>query len=71
MALSPRLPKFAADSTPPFLGLTAHHTIEERHIFPYLAKRMTAFQNDEVHLKSHEGIHHGVFRPVLCVLTAR
>ena len=40
-------------------GLTVHHTIEERHIFPLLAKRMTSFQDNEVHLKSHEGIHHG------------
>lgn len=36
-----------------------HHTIEERHIFPILAKRMEAFQDNEVHLKSHEAIHHG------------
>ena len=44
-------------------GLTVHHTIEERHIFPILAKRMTMFQNDDVHLKSHEAIHHGQCRP--------
>ncbi len=36
-----------------------HHTIEERHIFPILAKRMEMFQDNEVHLKSHEAIHHG------------
>ncbi|KAI9060275.1 hypothetical protein FKP32DRAFT_1760532 [Trametes sanguinea] len=41
-------------------GLTAHHTIEERYIFPILAKRMTSFKDDEVHLKSHEAIHHGL-----------
>ena len=44
-------------------GLTVHHTIEERHIFPILAKRMAMFQNDDVHLKSHEAIHHGQCRP--------
>ena len=44
-------------------GLTVHHTIEERHIFPILAKRMTMFQDDDVHLKSHEAIHHGQCRP--------
>ena len=46
-------------------GLTVHHTIEERHIFPLLGKRMAAFQDNDVHLKSHEGIHHGASRPSL------
>ncbi|TBU45900.1 hypothetical protein BD309DRAFT_955141 [Dichomitus squalens] len=41
-------------------GLTVHHTIEERRFFPILAKRMEAFRDDEVHLKSHQAIHHGV-----------
>ncbi|KAF7792317.1 hypothetical protein EIP86_003353 [Pleurotus ostreatoroseus] len=40
--------------------LTMHHTIEERHIFPLLAKRMPAFRNDEQHIKSHHGIHEGL-----------
>ncbi|EIM83064.1 uncharacterized protein STEHIDRAFT_141577 [Stereum hirsutum FP-91666 SS1] len=42
--------------------LTIHHTIEERHIFPVLAKRMPMFamENDGVHLESHKGIHHGL-----------
>ncbi|KIY73083.1 hypothetical protein CYLTODRAFT_387548 [Cylindrobasidium torrendii FP15055 ss-10] len=40
--------------------LTVHHTIEERHIFPVLAKKMPAFQHNEEHLKSHEGIHDGL-----------
>lgn len=44
----------------PPADLTMHHTIEERHIFPVLAKRMPAFQNDEVHLRSHHGIHEGL-----------
>ncbi|PSR81162.1 hypothetical protein PHLCEN_2v6497 [Hermanssonia centrifuga] len=37
-----------------------HHTIEERHIFPILAKRMPTFKDDEVHIKSHHGIHEGL-----------
>ncbi|KAI8993100.1 hypothetical protein BD414DRAFT_412745 [Trametes punicea] len=41
-------------------GLTAHHTIEERYLFPILAKHMASFKDDEVHLKSHEAIHHGL-----------
>ncbi|OCH92287.1 hypothetical protein OBBRIDRAFT_791398 [Obba rivulosa] len=41
-------------------SLTVHHTIEEQYIFPVLAKRMPAFGSDEAHLKSHEGIHHGL-----------
>ncbi|KAK7692743.1 hypothetical protein QCA50_004376 [Cerrena zonata] len=40
--------------------LTLHHTIEERHIFPILAKRMPSFRNDEAHIKSHHGIHEGL-----------
>lgn len=40
--------------------LTVHHTIEERHIFPVLARRMPAFQNDERHIKSHHAIHDGL-----------
>ncbi|KAJ3533906.1 hypothetical protein NM688_g7214 [Phlebia brevispora] len=40
--------------------LVLHHTIEERHFFPVLAKRMPAFRNDEVHINSHHGIHEGL-----------
>ncbi|EKM60436.1 uncharacterized protein PHACADRAFT_189570 [Phanerochaete carnosa HHB-10118-sp] len=40
--------------------LTVHHTIEERHIFPLLAKRMPTFKDDEQHIKSHHGIHEGL-----------
>lgn len=38
-----------------------HHTIEERHIFPLLAKYMPRFGigADEVHIKSHRAIHDG------------
>ena len=34
-----------------------HHSIEERHIFPVLAKRIPAFK--EEHIESHKGIHDG------------
>jgi len=40
--------------------LTMHHTIEERHIFPFLAKRMPQFANAAVHINSHKGIHDGL-----------
>lgn len=39
--------------------LVVHHTIEERHIFPVLAKRMPAFKENDVHIASHHGIHEG------------
>ncbi|KAH8107477.1 hypothetical protein DFH11DRAFT_1691675 [Phellopilus nigrolimitatus] len=42
--------------------LEAHHTIEERFIFPVLAKRMPMFSDNEQHLKSHEAIHEGLAR---------
>lgn len=52
--------------------LTIHHTIEERHIFPVLAKRMPMFamENDGVHLESHKGIHHGVPLPSIHLLVS-
>ncbi|KAF8664375.1 hypothetical protein AX16_000746 [Volvariella volvacea WC 439] len=42
--------------------LTVHHTVEERHFFPKLAKRMPQFKTtkDTAHMKSHEGIHRGL-----------
>jgi len=40
--------------------LTMHHTIEETYIFPILAAKMPAFQNDERHVQSHHGIHEGL-----------
>ncbi|KAJ7647283.1 hemerythrin HHE cation binding domain-containing protein [Roridomyces roridus] len=42
--------------------LTMHHTIEERHIFPVLAKRMPQFstETDDAHIASHKGIHDGL-----------
>ncbi|KAJ7462359.1 hemerythrin/HHE cation-binding motif-containing protein [Mycena galericulata] len=42
--------------------LTLHHTIEERHIFPVLAKRMPQFstETDDAHINSHKQIHKGL-----------
>ncbi|KAJ7703144.1 hemerythrin HHE cation binding domain-containing protein [Mycena rosella] len=42
--------------------LTMHHTIEERHIFPILAKRMPQFstETEAAHIDSHKGIHTGL-----------
>ncbi|KDR75854.1 hypothetical protein GALMADRAFT_248584 [Galerina marginata CBS 339.88] len=42
--------------------LTMHHTIEERYIFPILAKKMPQFANndDGPHIASHHGIHEGL-----------
>ncbi|KAJ7084433.1 hypothetical protein B0H15DRAFT_923722 [Mycena belliarum] len=42
--------------------LTMHHTIEERHIFPILAKRMPQFstETEAGHIDSHKGIHEGM-----------
>ena len=42
-----------------------HHTIEERHLFPILAKNMPQFSKDDhgdgAHILSHRGIHEGIF----------
>ncbi|KAH8080270.1 hypothetical protein BXZ70DRAFT_960325 [Cristinia sonorae] len=40
--------------------LTNHHTIEERHVFPLLGKRMPEFRANKEHIKSHQGIHDGL-----------
>ncbi|KAJ7783232.1 hemerythrin/HHE cation-binding motif-containing protein [Mycena metata] len=42
--------------------LTMHHTIEERHFFPILAKRMPEFstETDDAHIDAHKGIHKGL-----------
>ncbi|KAJ7188181.1 hemerythrin/HHE cation-binding motif-containing protein [Mycena filopes] len=42
--------------------LTMHHNIEERHIFPILAKRMPEFstETEDAHIDSHKGIHTGL-----------
>ena len=40
--------------------LTAHHTIEERYIFPLLARKMPAFQNQHELLTQHKRIHEGI-----------
>jgi Hemerythrin HHE cation binding domain len=51
--------------TNPHLDLTMHHTIEERQLFPLLAKRMPAFstlhdQDHGQHIESHRAIHKGL-----------
>jgi hemerythrin-like domain-containing protein len=40
--------------------LTIHHTIEEQHIFPVLAKRMPAFKKELELLTQHKEIHNGL-----------
>jgi hemerythrin-like domain-containing protein len=40
--------------------LTVHHTIEEQHIFPVLAKRMPAFKKEFELLTQHKQIHKGL-----------
>ncbi|EME78385.1 uncharacterized protein MYCFIDRAFT_212372 [Pseudocercospora fijiensis CIRAD86] len=40
--------------------LTVHHTIEEQHIFPVLARKMDVFKNKEHLLEQHKGIHQGL-----------
>ncbi|GAB7361680.1 hypothetical protein MBLNU230_g1729t1 [Neophaeotheca triangularis] len=40
--------------------LTVHHTIEEQHIFPLLAKRMPAFRKELDLLTHHKRIHEGL-----------
>ncbi|TDL24877.1 hypothetical protein BD410DRAFT_744576 [Rickenella mellea] len=42
--------------------LTAHHSIEEKYVFPILATRMPSFAENEEHRQSHEGIHKGLDR---------
>ena len=42
-----------------------HHTLEENHLFPILAKTMPQFakndHGDGAHILSHRGIHDGIF----------
>jgi hemerythrin-like domain-containing protein len=40
--------------------LMTHHTIEERHVFPILAKRMPAFRKELELLTQHKEIHNGL-----------
>jgi hemerythrin-like domain-containing protein len=40
--------------------LTVHHTIEEQHIFPILAKKMPAFKKELELLTQHKQIHKGL-----------
>jgi hemerythrin-like domain-containing protein len=41
-------------------SLTVHHTIEEQHIFPVLARKMPAFQKELELLTQHKQIHQGL-----------
>lgn len=40
--------------------LTIHHTIEEQHIFPVLARKMPAFKKELQLLTQHKEIHKGL-----------
>ena len=40
--------------------LTVHHTIEEQHIFPILARKMPAFKKELELLTQHKQIHVGL-----------
>lgn len=40
--------------------LTIHHTIEEQHIFPVLARKMPAFKKELELLSQHKQIHNGL-----------
>jgi hemerythrin-like domain-containing protein len=40
--------------------LTIHHTIEEQHIFPVLAKKMPVFKREMELLTQHKQIHEGL-----------
>ena len=40
--------------------LTIHHTIEEQHVFPELATRMSIFAPQDHLIKQHEQIHEGL-----------
>lgn len=40
--------------------LTMHHTIEEAHVFPELAKKMPAFKKELELLSQHKQIHKGL-----------
>ncbi len=40
--------------------LTVHHTIEEQHIFPVLARKMPAFKQELELLTQHKLIHNGL-----------
>ncbi|KXN92734.1 hypothetical protein AN958_12332 [Leucoagaricus sp. SymC.cos] len=40
--------------------LNMHHGVEERHIFPVLARRMPAFKNNDLMKNQHKEIHSGL-----------
>jgi len=43
-----------------YIHLSAHHGIEERYVFPVLAKRMPQFTASGQHKKEHEEMHTGL-----------
>ncbi|KAL4984803.1 hypothetical protein BDW68DRAFT_180311 [Aspergillus falconensis] len=43
-------------------GLSSHHSIEERYVFPLLAERMPEFAASGVLTAQHEVIHNGLVR---------
>ncbi|KAF8514969.1 hemerythrin/HHE cation-binding motif-containing protein [Gautieria morchelliformis] len=49
--------------------LEAHHSIEEKYLFPILARKMPAFSDNEQHRNSHKQIHDGL--DALTALIAR
>ncbi|KAJ5642688.1 hypothetical protein N7490_006688, partial [Penicillium lividum] len=40
--------------------LETHHQIEEVRVFPYLARRMPAFANNDILVAQHKVIHSGL-----------
>jgi Hemerythrin HHE cation binding domain len=41
-------------------ALNAHHTTEERILFPILARALPQFAHGAEHLDSHKAIHDGI-----------
>jgi len=57
------LPGYLREAKSMCTHLNFHHSLEERHIFPVLAKRMPAFSEtaeDGRHIRSHRAIHKGL-----------
>lgn len=54
--------QFLATGTQFCHHLHLHHSIEEEHIFPVLAKRMPAFRKELELLTQHKQIHQGLER---------
>ncbi|TFK54444.1 hypothetical protein OE88DRAFT_1733101 [Heliocybe sulcata] len=57
------LPGYLGEAKSMCTHLNFHHSLEERHIFPVLAKRMSVFSEtaeDPRHIRSHRAIHKGL-----------